>query len=492
MADSNLDIWRLQAQADTQGLIEALQHSDPEIRRRAATALRALGATSSIPALQASLVDERDTDIRATILSVLDYLFEQEMDEDGDEATDEGQGHQVVYWIAQLTSDKADQIIRAAQYLAEAKEKIAVETLILVFRNSDLPAHARLAAAEALIKLESAPVEVTLLAALRHPDWRTRRNAAAVLAQISAEWAVEPLAAALHDDNEMVRKTAFAALKHLGTPEALEALEPPPITNAPVAQPPPLEPQMLADLDTPVATAKPVVEAAPPPGPSEHKPPASPEPPVTTAPSLQTVQQPLVIPEDKSKASSSAPSVEPQVSSAQQLAPATEQKALNSVESSAPVSPQPPSASPVEPAPSVPPVPAASADEPKPPTPQPSVTPPVVTPASTIVPAVSPSAPMEPPVVTKPAEETKMAASMPAIPVASPSTSVQLPQEPEASLQLQSGVVAVTSTEPTSTTASTTVVVTEPSVASPVIVSEPHDEEDTRPLSPVVEDNLTD
>lgn len=489
MADSNLDIWRLQAQADTQGLIEALQHSDPEIRRRAATALRALGATSAIPALQASLVDERDTDIRATILSVLDYLFEQEMDEDGEESGEEsGQAHQVVYWIAQLTSDKADQIIRAAQYLAEAKEKIAVETLILVFRNSDLPSHARLAAAEALIKLESAPVEVTLLAALRHPDWRTRRNAAAVLAQISAEWAVEPLAAAMHDDNEMVRKTAYAALKHLGTPEALEALEPPPITNAPVAQPPALEPQMLADLGTPVTTPQPVVAVASPtpvePKPATSSAPAEPPSVPALAPSVQSAQQPLAEPENKPQpVLPVSPSIEPQI--AIPAMPSDEPKSAP-VTPSVSVSPQP--ATPIEPEPSVPPV--ASADEPKLPVPQLAITPPAVTPVPAVKPPVAPQAPVETPIVTKPAEEPKMAASAPAISVASSPIPTQFPQEPEGSLPLQSGVVTLVSTEPS--LASVTVAVTEPTVASLIMVSPPHEEEDTRPLSPVTEDDLTD
>jgi hypothetical protein len=224
VADSNFDIWRLQAQADIRGLIVAVKEGSPDIRKRAATALRALGATSSIPALQSLLVSEKDPALRSILITTLDYLFQQEIDED--DSTPE-QENRTVHLIAQLNSDSPEQVIRAAQNLAELKEKLAVESLVVVFHNRSLRVDVRLAAAEALIKLESAPVEVTLLAALRNPDWHIRRNGAAVLGQLHADWAVSPLIAALRDEHDIVRRTAYAALKRIATPEALRAIEPP-------------------------------------------------------------------------------------------------------------------------------------------------------------------------------------------------------------------------------------------------------------------------
>jgi HEAT repeat protein len=50
------DIWRLQAQADIRGLIEAVKHASPDVRRRAVAALRALGARRAIPPRKAALV----------------------------------------------------------------------------------------------------------------------------------------------------------------------------------------------------------------------------------------------------------------------------------------------------------------------------------------------------------------------------------------------------------------------------------------------------
>jgi len=94
----------------------------------------------------------------------------------------------------------------------------------MIFNDSGVSIEVRLAVAEALLKLESAPVEVALLAALRHSDWKIRRNGAAILGQLKAAWAVEPLAKAVRDPHPTVRRTAYAALKHIGTPEARKAL----------------------------------------------------------------------------------------------------------------------------------------------------------------------------------------------------------------------------------------------------------------------------
>src|SRR5262245_20988904 len=68
VADFNFDIWRLQAQGDLHGLMTLLRHPNPDMRRRAATALRAMGAAGAIPALQTALVTEGDADVRAILV----------------------------------------------------------------------------------------------------------------------------------------------------------------------------------------------------------------------------------------------------------------------------------------------------------------------------------------------------------------------------------------------------------------------------------------
>lgn len=224
MSDSKSDIWRLQAQFDIQGLIEALKQDDTGIRKRAAAALRAIGAKQAVPALRVALVNEQDSEVRAILASALDTLSDINEDILTENVETSDQLAQITHLIDNLQSDDPDQVIDAATQLGEFGDKIAVEPLVMIFNNMKTSIRVRLAVAEALLKLEGAPVEVALLAALRHNDWHIRRNGAAILGQLKAEWAVEPLTRALRDPHSTVRKTARAALQRIGTPEAIEAL----------------------------------------------------------------------------------------------------------------------------------------------------------------------------------------------------------------------------------------------------------------------------
>jgi hypothetical protein len=219
VGDYQADIWRMQANFDISGLIQALHQSEARTRKAAATALRTLNAKEAIPALKEALQVESDPETRQTILAALELL------EPAKEAPNTPQEpSELSLLIAQLKSDSAEQIVSAAERLGELGNKLAVEPLVLLFNDAKAPIQVRLAVAEALLKLESAPVEVALLANLRHPDWHIRRNGAAILGQLKAEWAVEPLGRALNDPHDMVRKTATAALKYIGTPEARKIL----------------------------------------------------------------------------------------------------------------------------------------------------------------------------------------------------------------------------------------------------------------------------
>lgn len=223
MSDFRPDIWRLQASFDTKGLIEALKNADAGIRKRAAAALRALGAIEAIPALKAALDKEQDTDTRSNIVAALAAL-EIEKERGEDDTTELAQVSEVDELIKQLNHPQPEKVIAAALKLGEMRDKRAVEPLVMLFNNGKIDIKVRLTIAEALLKLESAPVEVALLGALRSANWKVRRNGAAILGQLKAEWATEPLAKALTDENDTVRKTARAALKHMNTPEARAAL----------------------------------------------------------------------------------------------------------------------------------------------------------------------------------------------------------------------------------------------------------------------------
>lgn len=264
------DMWQVHADIDIQGLIKALQSDNVGIRKRAAAALRALGAKAALPQLQAAYSREQDAETRlalemavrtlggavqaapaaeapkpaspvtaplaeppanpvsspppvtvATPILDEDDDEEKELDDDTNPKLDQPIVSQL---LERLKSDSVDEVVKAARHLGDIGDKIAVEPLILLFQNAKLSIQVRLTVAEALLKLESAPVEVALLANLRHTDWHIRRNGAAILGQLKAEWAVDPLARALRDTHPVVRRTARAALKHIGTPESRKAL----------------------------------------------------------------------------------------------------------------------------------------------------------------------------------------------------------------------------------------------------------------------------
>lgn len=219
MSDIRPDIWRLQAKSDTQGLISALSDDDAAIRKRAAAALRALGATEAIPHLRSLLAVERNPETREAIVSALAVL-EPDHETAEVELMDDDRDSLLTHLISTLNDPDPEQIVSAARVLGEMRNKRAAEPLVVIFNDKSQPVYVRLAVAEALLALESAPVEVALLKALRSENWRVRRNGAAILGQVRATWAVEPLAKALRDENEVVRRTALAALKRLDTPEA--------------------------------------------------------------------------------------------------------------------------------------------------------------------------------------------------------------------------------------------------------------------------------
>ena len=213
------NIWQLQSRRDIPGLIEALSHEDPDVRRRAAAALRTLDAAEAVPALNEALAAEKDWLVQASITAAIQHLTRsshlQELIAQKN----------IPGLINLLYSTNSEDIIGAAEALGDLGDRLAVEALVIVFRNPLMPDAVRFAAAEALIKLKSAPAIVTLLAALRRENWQVRRNAAMVLGQLRASWATPALIDVLRDDNLVVRREALVALRQIGTPAALKAVE---------------------------------------------------------------------------------------------------------------------------------------------------------------------------------------------------------------------------------------------------------------------------
>lgn len=220
------DIWESQSKMDIDGLVRGLSSDNKDIRRRAAAALKAMGSAQALPALKSAFAAEEDPQTKHSIAIAIEMLTHEAQKQKETSAKNpvRSRDAKVQILLRMLTLDDTDKVIKAARILGELGEKIAVSPLIMLFNDQKHSIHVRLAVAEALLKLESAPVEVALLANLRHPEWQIRRNGAAILGQLKAEWAIQPLARALKDPHPIVRRTSLAALKHIGTPESRKAL----------------------------------------------------------------------------------------------------------------------------------------------------------------------------------------------------------------------------------------------------------------------------
>jgi len=241
------NIWQLQSRRDLAGLVEALRHADPDVRRRAAAALRTLDAAETVDALKEALRVELDWDAQASLTAAIQHLTH-----DSTLTVLIEQGN-ITALIGLLYSPEPEDVLAAIEGLVEVGDRLAVEPLVVLFHNDTQPDEIRYAVAEALIKLKSAPAVVTLLAALRRENPQVRLNAARVLGEIRARWATRGLIEQLDDADPEVRKAVEHALEQIGTPTALRALqhahdESMMITLELPALP---EPDTLAEDDTP-------------------------------------------------------------------------------------------------------------------------------------------------------------------------------------------------------------------------------------------------
>lgn len=231
-SDLKPDIWRLQARWTVRSLIKALKNEDSLIRKRAAASLLVLGALDAIPQIEEALKTETDDDVHLHLETAYLTLL-REREERENNPPDQTATRPIVAkidpetqaLIDKLRTGDANQIIETARIAAQQKALPVVETLVILFNRRETPLKARLAVAEALLEMASAPVEVSLLGALRSDNWQVRRKGAIILGELSAEWAIEPLMRCLSDKNVTVRQAAYHALHKIDTPASCRILE---------------------------------------------------------------------------------------------------------------------------------------------------------------------------------------------------------------------------------------------------------------------------
>ncbi len=215
------NIWQMQSRGDVAGIIQALEAPNSRIRSRAVMALRTLGAAEAVPHLQAMLDREPLPEIRAMINDTLKLLADYGPRQSEPNAREKRRET----LLKELRGPENARMRYAIRELGKLGDRLAVEPLVLIFHSPQYPPDVRLEAAEALLRLESAPASAALLGALRKSDWQVRRNAAAVLGHFRADWAVRPLVELMHQDpHPTVRRTALAALRRIDSPAARVAL----------------------------------------------------------------------------------------------------------------------------------------------------------------------------------------------------------------------------------------------------------------------------
>ena len=224
-------------------LIQALQDENAQVRNNVSEALRQIGTTEALQAVQERrLIDELQDevgDVRAnaaealgeikavnTIPALIQVLQDQDAKVRASAAGSLGSigSEDAVTALIQALQDQDAQVrANAAGSLGSIGSKDAAPTLKQALQDQD--AQVRANAAFSLGQIGSKDTVPALKQALQDQDAQVRANAAGSLGSIGSEDAVPALIQALQDQDAQVRNNVSEALEQIDTPEALQALQ---------------------------------------------------------------------------------------------------------------------------------------------------------------------------------------------------------------------------------------------------------------------------
>ncbi|MEH2074142.1 MAG: HEAT repeat domain-containing protein [Nostoc sp.] len=202
-------------------LMEAVaNHPNPVVRRASAKTLTLIADPIAVPTLVNALLNDEDTVVKTSAVGGLAKIGEAAVPAllqilASTEYPESAKGHAVwalgfigaeakEHLYREINSDSAD--VRAAVVGAIAKiaeegtEEGAFQILVNALTDSSLMV--RCEAASALGSLAYQPAIPNLVELLHHPDWETRKAAALALMKIGDRTALEPLQAALTQEEE--------------------------------------------------------------------------------------------------------------------------------------------------------------------------------------------------------------------------------------------------------------------------------------------------
>jgi HEAT repeat protein len=216
-------------------LIAALKDENAEVRQAAAGALGEMGDphADAVEPLIAVLKDE-NVGVRQAAAGALGEMGDRHAVEpliaalgDGNINVRRSATHSLgLIWDLQLVSDlgSIDSAVRraAAEALGDLGDRHTVEPVIAALQDEN--AEVRQAAAEALGDLGDRRAVEPLIAVLQDENAEVRQAAAEALGRLDDPRAVKPLIAVLKDENAEVRQVAARALGEIGGPHAVELL----------------------------------------------------------------------------------------------------------------------------------------------------------------------------------------------------------------------------------------------------------------------------
>jgi HEAT repeat protein len=218
-----------------QALIDALGDKSPIVRRNAAIALGQIKDVRSVKPLIDALKD-KDAIVRANAATALGEMDIFCLLPIGCHIDDN-----VIVLIRKLNHEDLIVRLSAIKALGEIKDAIAVEPLVTILGDGscgytaanalakigkpsieplcaalkDDNTVARRSAAMSLGKIKDSAAVESLITAMKDEDLIVRRNAATALGQIRDGGAVAPLITALNDENPIVRRVAATALGNI-------------------------------------------------------------------------------------------------------------------------------------------------------------------------------------------------------------------------------------------------------------------------------------
>jgi len=183
-----------------------LRHSDLDVQKAAAQALREIGDPRAVELLVGALKDA-DSNVRKAAVRALEQI---------------GDARAVEPLVSALKDKERNVRMAAVVALGEIRDRRAVEPLMNTLRDRD--SGVRLDAAEALGKIKDRRAVEPLVNTLKDQDFRVTMAAVVALGEIGDVQAVEPLIAALKDEHSSVRECAAKALGQLGDTRATRQL----------------------------------------------------------------------------------------------------------------------------------------------------------------------------------------------------------------------------------------------------------------------------